>query len=311
MQKFLVALRSDENDYQRSQAVAAKETAQKLGVDVQILYARNDAVDQSLQLLSQIQSREKPAGIICQPVGTDMARVATAAVQAGIAWAVINRSADYIGELWRRYKVPVLAVAEDHEQVGRIQGHQIGALLPDGGVILYILGPNTNPVVKARMDGMLATKPAAVQVRTLSGNWSEETGYQCVKSWRSLATSAKTQIALVVAQNDEMAMGARRAFEPVMGAEWQERLNLPFTGCNAGIRGREWLKAGLLAASVWLPLTAGLALEKLVQHINSGAQPPEQITIKPESIPALDQLKPIAVNAAKSRKAPEISDSLV
>lgn len=240
-----------------------------------------------------------------------MARVATAAVQAGIAWAVINRSADYIGELWRRYKVPVLAVAEDHEQVGRIQGHQIGALLPDGGVILYILGPNTNPVVKARMDGMLATKPAAVQVRTLSGNWSEETGYQCVKSWRSLATSAKTQIALVVAQNDEMAMGARRAFEPVMGAEWQERLNLPFTGCNAGIRGREWLKAGLLAASVWLPLTAGLALEKLVQHINSGAQPPEQITIKPESIPALDQLKPIAVNAAKSRKAPEISDSLV
>lgn len=62
MQKFLVALRSDENDYQRSQAVAAKETAQKLGVDVQILYARNDAVDQSLQLLSQIQSEKSQPG---------------------------------------------------------------------------------------------------------------------------------------------------------------------------------------------------------------------------------------------------------
>jgi ribose transport system substrate-binding protein len=292
MKKFLVSLHVDENDYQRAQAASAKETAQRLGVEVQVVYAENDAVNQSQQLLTQIQSStEKPAGIICQPVGTDLVRVATASAQAGIPWAVVNRSVDYISELWSKYKVPVMAVTVDQEQAGRIQGKQIAALLPEGGTILYIQGPNTNPVVKARTQGMLATKPATVLVRTLSGNWGEQSGYQCVKSWLRLATSAQTEIALVVAQNDDMAMGARRAFETVMGPEGQWPSSLFFTGCDAG-KGREWVKAGLLAASVSIPPTAGLALENLVKHIHSGTQPPERILIEPKSFPALEQLKP-------------------
>jgi ABC-type sugar transport system substrate-binding protein len=49
--KFLGSLMTEDNDYQIEQARTAKEAADKLGVDCQLLYARNDAVTQSTQLL--------------------------------------------------------------------------------------------------------------------------------------------------------------------------------------------------------------------------------------------------------------------
>lgn len=53
---FLVALMTDDNDYQLEQARSAEATAVKLGIDHQILYADNDAVTQSTQLLKAIQA---------------------------------------------------------------------------------------------------------------------------------------------------------------------------------------------------------------------------------------------------------------
>lgn len=49
--KFLVSLTNDDNDYQVEQASAAEEAARKLGVTVQLIYAGNDAITQSTQLL--------------------------------------------------------------------------------------------------------------------------------------------------------------------------------------------------------------------------------------------------------------------
>ena len=54
--RFIVSLISTENDYQVEQAAAAQAAAHKLGVDLQILYADNDAITQSTQLLKAIQS---------------------------------------------------------------------------------------------------------------------------------------------------------------------------------------------------------------------------------------------------------------
>ena len=54
--RFIVSLITTENDYQLEQAAAAQAAAQKLGVDVQILYADSDAITQSTQLLKAIQA---------------------------------------------------------------------------------------------------------------------------------------------------------------------------------------------------------------------------------------------------------------
>ncbi len=134
--KFVVSLTTKDNDYQIEQATAAEEAATKLNIDLEILYAENDAILQSQQLLKIIQSSlaAHPNGIIFEPVGgTAMPQVARAAASAGIAWVVLNRDVDYICELRRSFKVPIFGISSDHEEIGRIQGKQIAALLPKGG----------------------------------------------------------------------------------------------------------------------------------------------------------------------------------
>ena len=165
--KFLVSLTTNDNDYQIEQAAAAEAAARRLGVDLQIIYAENDSITQSQQILSVIQSRSDahPDGIIFEPVGgTALPQVARAAVGAGISWVVLNRNVDYIAEIRRSHRVPIFGVSSNHEEIGRIQGHQFAALLPKGGTVLHIQGPSESLAAKQRTTGMYETKPAEVQV---------------------------------------------------------------------------------------------------------------------------------------------------
>ena len=139
--KFVVSLTTRDNDYQQEQALSAQQAAAKAGVEIELLYAENDAVLQSQQLLKVIQTSPefRPAGIIFEPVGgTAMPQVAKAAVTAGIGWVVLNRDAEYLAELRRVSKVPAFSITSDHTEIGRIQGRQIAALLPSGGSILLV-----------------------------------------------------------------------------------------------------------------------------------------------------------------------------
>ncbi|MFY9950364.1 MAG: substrate-binding domain-containing protein, partial [Candidatus Sulfotelmatobacter sp.] len=89
--RFLVSLHTRENDFQMAQAQTAEATANKLGSDVEIVFADNDAVNQSTQLLKAIQNRvdSRPDAIIVEPFGgTALPQVARAACSAGIGWAV-------------------------------------------------------------------------------------------------------------------------------------------------------------------------------------------------------------------------------
>ncbi len=108
--KFLVSLMTNENDYQLEQANSASQAAIKFGVNVQILFADNDAITQSTQLLKaiQVEAKDRPDAIVFEPVGgTALPQVARAAIQAGIGWAVLNRDAAYIAEFRQTSKVPI------------------------------------------------------------------------------------------------------------------------------------------------------------------------------------------------------------
>jgi ribose transport system substrate-binding protein len=177
--RFLVALTTKENDYQLEQAAAAQEAARRLGVDLEILYADNDAITQSTQILKAVQaaSELRPDAIVFEPVGrTSLPQVARAAVGAGIGWAVLNREAEYLTELRKSSRIPIFSVSSDHKEIGRIQGQQFAALLPRGGSILYIQGPSENSAAKDRTAGMHGALPANIQVIALRGQW---TGGEC------------------------------------------------------------------------------------------------------------------------------------
>src|SRR5271167_3458255 len=229
---FLVSLTNNDNDYQQEQAAAAEKAGRRLGVDVKIIHANNDAVAQSQQLLHYVQDSSvvRPDAIMFEPAGgTAFPQVARAAAAAGIGWVVLNHEVDYILELRRVFKVPVFAISSDHEEVGRIQGKQFGALLPNGGSILYIEGPANSSAAKERTAGMLKTKPANIQVKTMRANWTEESAYKTVSSWLRLSTSQETLIDLVGAQDDSMAAGARKAFAEIPESERARWMKIPVT----------------------------------------------------------------------------------
>jgi len=304
---LILSLTNNDNDYQLEQAVAAQEAAKRLGIDLHIVSAENDAITQSQQLLKMIQSRSEKAidGIIFEPVGgTALPQVARAAAIAGMGWVVLNREVDYISELRRTYRVPAFTISSDHEEVGCIQGRQLAALLPKGGSVLYIQGPSESPAAKLRTAGMYDTKPADIQIKLMKGQWTEASAYRTVSSWLRLSTSHQTQIDVVAAQDDSMAIGARKAFEELPESKARDHwLSLPYLGCD-GLpnSGQAWVRQGLLKATIYLPANAGQAVDMLTHALRTGTMPREQTLTVPVSIPAIESLAPLleAKNQARS-----------
>jgi len=292
--KFLISLRAEDTNYQRQNAIAAQEAASRLAVDVQIVYAGNDAITQSEHILEAIRSSadSRPDGIICTPVGTTLLRVTREATAAGIAWAIVNREWDYPEELHKSSQVPIFSVTVDHCELGRIQGRQIGALLPEGGVVLCLVGPTGHPIRDQRLMGVEETKPANVEIRTIITDWTLDGTYQAASRWLQSKAPYESRVVLVAGQNDDMAMGARKAFEHQTDDEqWKRWKSLPYVGCDyLPGTGQEWVRKGLLKASIINPPPAGLALEMMVKAIRTKENPPETATVTPLSYPTLEEL---------------------
>jgi ribose transport system substrate-binding protein len=293
--RILVSLTTDDNDYQIEQSQSAEQAAKRLDVALEIIFAGNDAITQSTQILQAVQASpaQRPDAIVFEPVGsTALPQVARAAAAAGIGWAILNRDATYIDELRKTSRTPIFAVSSDHVEIGRIQGRQLTALLPKGGSVLYIQGPSENSAAKERTQGMMETKRANIQVSTLKAQWTEESALRAVRSWLKLTTSQKAAVDLIAAQDDSMAMGARKAFQELTNEVERDRwLKLPFTGCD-GLpnTGQSWVRSGLLTATIFVPPNTGQAIEMLVQALQQRKVPPARALIAARSIPGLDAL---------------------
>lgn len=293
--RVIISLTTDDNDYQIEQAVAAQQAAARLGVDVEILYADNDTIQQSQQILKVIQGPKNslPDAIVFEPVGaTALPQAARAAAAANIGWVVLNHEADYISDLRQITRAPIFSISSDHLEIGRIQGQQISALAPQGGTVLYVQGPTENSAARDRTRGTQQTKDSNVKLIMLKGKWTEESSYKAVTSWTRLSTSQKTPLDMVAAQDDSMALGARKAFQELsdvaLRAKW---LKLPFLGCDGLPKtGQEYVKNGTLAATVVVPPNTTLALEMLVQAHQTGKQPAQLALTVPSSFPLLTEL---------------------
>jgi len=299
--KLLVSLITRNNDYQLEQAASAQTAAAKIGADLQIIYANNDAVLQTQQLLQFIQDpTQRPDAILVEPVGTGMYQVAKAAVSAGIAWVVINAGVDYLPELRLHSTVPVFAVMSDHEAIGKLQGQQMAALLGDIGTVLYIEGPSIRDVARLRTKGMMSTKPPGIMIKTLRGDWTQQSGFHAIRSWLSLSTSREMHVGMIACQNDDMAIGARHAFEELSDVKERDAwLVLPITGCDGVPKaGQSWVRQGRLNATIFSPPLLGDAIISLATSRLNGTQPEERTSVAPSSFPALSELKKKAGAAA-------------
>ena len=291
--RIVVSLPND-NAYQHEQATAAKATAQLLGLELQVLQANDDSITQSQQLLEIIQSRpeDRPHALVVEPVtATGLRRVAEAAVAEGIAWVISNSDVDYIQTLSKGARAPVFVVTQGQNEIGRLQGKQMAALLNEGGSVLMIEGPGMSSVAVQRHEGMESTRPRNLQLTVLRSKWGEEFACQTVASWLKLATSRAEKFHLVAGQTHELALGARRAFQGIDNPEQTRKwLELPFLGIGISGQVKPLVDRRVLTAAVVSSLTTELVLRLLVRALDSQIRPPDRSVVDVSSYPALERL---------------------
>jgi ribose transport system substrate-binding protein len=291
--KFILSIPSD-TMYLRAQTAAAQAVADRLGVELEVINAGMDSVAQGQQLLDIVLSKTtpRPAGILVEPVSAaGLPRVAEAAVAAGVAWVVNNAHVDYLTTLRRNAKVPVFQISQDHVEVGKIQGRQIGAILPGGGSVLYLRGPAMSWWATRRLDGLDQAKPKNIEVKALKviGS-SADNAYTAVSSWLGLTHPKPESVQLIVSQNADFAQGARKAFETTSVAERPKWLAIPRAGVGVADRSRPLVDQGSLCASVVTSLTMDRAVEMLARSLADKSQPPEHTFVEAYSYPSVEDL---------------------
>jgi ABC-type sugar transport system substrate-binding protein len=289
--KIAVGLLTEEQEFQLMQAEDARATGARLGIEVEVLFAENNAILQIQQLFKFVHAAEedRPAAIVVETVtGEGLERVARNAVKAGVGWVLLNRSVDYLAELrQQRSDLCISMVTVDQQEIGRIQARQFRALLPRGGSLLYVQGPPDTSAARERLAGMEeGIQGAGIECRVLNGDWTEESGHKAVEAWLRLKTSSGFRPDVVGAQNDAMAVGARTALAAAH-PEWSGTSFTGFDGLPEG--GQRLVAEDVLAATIIGPTTTGPAVE-LVAGAFGGGEVPSEIVLQPESYPPVDEL---------------------
>lgn len=291
--RIVVSLPND-NAYQHEQKAAARSTAQRLGLDLQVIQAEDDSTTQSQQLLKIVESsaEARPNAFIVEPLSVSgLRRVAEAAVAKGIAWIMSNSEVDYITQLRKNPSVPVFTVTQGQREIGQLQGKQLAALLPQGGSVLYVEGPSMSSVALQRREGMESTKPRNIRITTIHSNWNEESAHQSTSTRLQLAISRAENFDLVAAQSHELALGARKAFRNIDNPEQREKwLGLRFIGSGIAGQVKPLVDGGILAAAVMTSVTMEFALRALVRAIETKVQPPERNVVEATSYPDLEKM---------------------
>jgi len=136
-------------------------------------------------------------------------------------------------------------------------------------------------------------------LKILKGDWTERSAHHAVKSWLSLGSSRQLEIRAVICQNDAMAIGARKAFVDLTDKDRERWLSIPFTGCDGVTKtGQDWVRRGLLKATIITAPAAGIALEILARAYTSGAMPADRTLIPPRSFPAIEELRGKSLKAS-------------
>jgi len=286
-ERLVVSLTSAEQEYQALQGEDALEAGRRLGAEVEVLFAEDNAVRQIQQLFGFVHAPEgeRPAALLVHTrVPDGLERVARNAAKAGIGWFLLNRIAPYLDAL--RSEHPALAIAAvttDHVEIGRIHAGQLTRLRPDGAHVLYVQGPADAPAAQQRLEGLEeALRGRPYELKVVNGEWTSASAEKTIAAWLRLRTADLFSPGVVVCQNDNMARGAKKALE-ALRPEWAR---LPFLGCDGLPQGgRRDVDEGRLAGTVVIPSCAGPAVDLAVGWRRAARVPAARTTLAPSAYP--------------------------
>jgi ribose transport system substrate-binding protein len=288
----------NDGDYQQFQRDDCLEVAARYGFPVRAFSAENDSQKQVQQIQRCLDEKEgeRPTVAIINPVNdASILSVAHSAARLGIAWALLMRRSDYLTELRQRYpKVPIFSIAADQEEVGRIQGRQVTALTAGDYEVVCIRGPLGASSATRRFEGLRQILGRSRNLFSVNSDWTSEGGERAMNEWFQVFGKQALPKFIIVAQNDAIAMGARRAL--LRASRVRSELvvrRIPLLGCDGSPGyGQRMVTAKDLTATVIMPPGAGRAIDEIVSMLAGGPVPPEEIVLAPSSFPELRALTP-------------------
>lgn len=179
------------------------------GVTLQIEDAQNDVAKQQSQIQNFIAAGVD--AIVVNPVDTDATTaMSKIAADANIPLVYVNREPININELPANQAF----VASNEKESGTLETQEVCKLLGGKGKIVVMMGELSNQAARMRtqdVHDVLATdacKGISI-VEEQTANWSRTQGADLMTNW----LSAGLEFDAVVANNDEMAIGAIQALK--------------------------------------------------------------------------------------------------
>lgn len=212
-----------------------KKRGEELGYTVEVVSADQDTNKQNNQIETAVS--QKVAAVIVEPVSVDgVIPAARAAKEAGIPIVIVNQ----------QISDPTAAdtyVGADSVEIGELLMKQAVKDIGGQGEIAQILGPMGADVQIGRSEGFAkGLEGSNVKVAFEStAEWDTDKALKLTENW----LSANKNIVAIVSQNDNMALGARKAIED---ANMQDEIKV--YGIDATPDGLAAVKEGRLAATV-------------------------------------------------------------
>ncbi|OQX50974.1 MAG: hypothetical protein B5M53_11540 [Candidatus Cloacimonas sp. 4484_209] len=200
-----VTVQDMSNEFMVMLVNALKKRQADLYPDVKLII--NDAEGRSDKQANQVETfvtQGVDSIIICPRDGDALIPSCAAAVKAGVP--VITMSANLnedVGQVWS---------GSEHRSAGQIQMEYVAKALGGKGNVALLLGPIGHMAQIQRLEGyndVLAKHPEMKVVFQLNGDWARDKGMTIMENW----LQSGKKIDAVVAQNDEMALGALIAIE--------------------------------------------------------------------------------------------------
>ena len=196
---FLTVLRNGMEDYAKTLD----------GVTLQIEDAQNDVAKQQSQIQNFIAAGVD--AIVVNPVDTDAtAAMSKLAADAGIPLVYVNRQPVNVDELPEKQAF----VASNEAESGTLETQEVCRLLGGKGKAVVMMGELSNQAARMRtQDVHDVIKTDACKgieiVEEQTANWSRTQGADLMANW----LSAGLEFDAVIANNDEMAIGAIQALK--------------------------------------------------------------------------------------------------
>ncbi len=221
--------------------------------------------------------------VIILPVSTEYTNPTTLTCkEADIPIVYINRKPGKLGDY-------AIYIGSDEKEAGKLQGEYIAKELKGKGNIAILMGELDTEATFRRTEGVeevFKNYPNLKVTKKQTGNWKKSLGMQVIKNW--LSTGDK--IDAIIANNDDMALGAIKALEDSGRTD-----EIKVLGIDATTDAITELEAGSMAATVFQngKGQAEGAVDKAIKAVKG--EEVEQITWIPFQLVTKDTYKDIVI----------------